>query len=68
MKMKCLQNSQVLCIPALCAHNTSYPATHTKKISCLLEPAALHSWFIEHSLSLVNTILSTSALSSFFNH
>lgn len=39
-----------------------------QKISCLLEPATLHSWFIEHSTSLPNTILSTSALSSFFNH
>lgn len=39
-----------------------------KKLNCLLEPAALHSWFTEHSMSLLNTILSTGALSSFFNH
>lgn len=70
-KLKAYENevSVDLCIPALCAHNTSYPAKHPKKkVWGLLEPAALHSWFIEHSTSLLNTILSTSALPSFFNH
>lgn len=68
-KWSVCRTPKILCIPALCAHNTSYPAKHPKKkVWGLLEPAALHSWFIEHSTSLLNTILSTSALPSFFNH
>lgn len=69
---KGLENYRIICTPALCAHDPSYPATHTnEKLNCLPEPATLHSWFIEHfqsTVSLPNIILSTSVLSGFFSH